>query len=45
MQIGLQARAEAVFDEKALSMLLISLITNFDKRASADARKHFASSC
>jgi hypothetical protein len=45
MQIGLQAHAEAKFDEKALSMSLISLIGNFDKRASADGRKHFASSC
>jgi len=44
MQIGLQARAEAVFSEKALSMLLISLISSFDKRA-ADARNRFASSC
>ena len=45
MQIGLQARAEAVFYETALSMLLISLISTFDKRVGADARNRLASSC
>jgi hypothetical protein len=45
MQIGLQARAEAVFSERAVSMLLISLISTFDEHVGADARNRFASSC